>query len=118
MTYTNCGHTAPLIIRKTGLVENLKTGGPSLCLVDNTLFKTADIKLFPGDKIVLYTDGVIEIFNKNSEEFGLERLVNVIKKYHRESPESLIKKIELKTKEFCKDEFYNDDYTLVVVSCS
>lgn len=115
MSYTNCGHIAPLLFRSNREVLKLKTDGPSLCLVDNANFNTSEIKLITGDKIILYTDGVTEIFNKNSEEFGLERLVNVIKKYHGESPESLIKKIELKTKEFCKDEFYNDDYTLVVV---
>jgi len=116
MVYTNCGHTEPLIFRNNGKVEKLKTEGPSLCLVDNAVFKTADVKLFRGDKLILCTDGVTEIFNKNSIEFGQERLINVIKKYPAESAQSLIKKIESETKNFCKDEFYNDDYTIVVVS--
>ena len=116
LTYTNCGHIAPLLFDARGEFKELKTGGPSLCLIDDAKYDTDELKLNKGDKLILYTDGVTEIFNKNSEEFGLERLVNVINRYHGESPESLIKKIELKTKEFCKDEFYNDDYTLVVVS--
>ena len=117
LIYTNCGHIAPLLIRSGGEISELKTGGPSLCLMDNANYNTAEIILNKGDKIILYTDGVTEIFNKNSEEFGLDRLVNVIKKNQGESPESLIKKIEVETKNFSKDEFYNDDYTLVVVSC-
>jgi serine phosphatase RsbU (regulator of sigma subunit) len=116
ISYTNCGHTEPLILRKNGDIEKLKTCGPSLCLVDNASFKTAGVKLHNEDKIILYTDGVTEIFNKNSEEFGQERLINVIKKNPTESSFSLIKKIESETKNFCKDEFYNDDYTIVVVS--
>lgn len=117
MTYTNCGHTAPLVVRGNGEIEDLKTGGPSLCLVENVKFKTADVKLYSGDKFVLYTDGVTEIFNNNSQEFGQDKLIDVIKKYPGESAQSLIKKIESETKNYSKDEFYNDDYTLVVVGC-
>lgn len=117
LIYTNCGHIAPLVFHSNGEYEELKTGGPSLCLVANAMFNTEEIKLNKNDKIILYTDGVTEIFNKNSEEFGLDRLISTIKKYSEESPASLIKKIEYETKDFCKDEFYNDDYTLVVVGC-
>lgn len=117
LIYTNCGHIPPLLFRDKGEIIELKTDGPSLCLLDNAAFNTSEIQLFKGDKIILYTDGVTEIFNKNSEEFGSERLVNFINENSGESLNSLIKKIESETRDFCKNEFYSDDYTLLLIEC-
>ncbi|MCI0473651.1 MAG: GNAT family N-acetyltransferase, partial [Ignavibacteria bacterium] len=114
--YTNCGHNPPLLFRTNGTVEFLNKGGPSLCIVDNPEYARGKFVLERGDKIVLYTDGVTEIFNSNLEEFGLERLTNVIKSSQNISASSLMNKIVGETKNFSKSEFYRDDFTVVIIN--
>jgi serine phosphatase RsbU (regulator of sigma subunit)/ribosomal protein S18 acetylase RimI-like enzyme len=114
--YTNCGHNPPMLFRTGGNIEMLDKGGPSLCIVENPGFVRGKTELAPGDRLVLYTDGVTEIFNKNLEEFGLERLTNAIKSSLNIPASALLDKIVGETKKFSQSEFYRDDYTLVIVN--
>ena len=113
--YTNCGHNPPLLFRTDGSVELLDLHGPSLCIIDNVNFETGIVNFNPGDQIVLYTDGVTEVFDNNKEEFGLDRLIDVIKPSIKITADSLLNKIIKETKQFSQSEFYKDDYTLVIV---
>jgi serine phosphatase RsbU (regulator of sigma subunit)/GNAT superfamily N-acetyltransferase len=114
--YTNCGHNPPLLFRANGKFEMLDKGGPSLCIVDSPGFRHEKILLDAGDRLVLYTDGVTEIFNNNSEEFGLERLRGVIVSAPDLRASALLEKIVRETKNFSQSEYYRDDYTLVIVN--
>lgn len=114
-TYTNCGHNSPIILNSKGLLKELIKRGPSLNLVKKANYKPNTIRVKPGDSIILYTDGVTEIFNDNGEEYGIERLKKVIKKSKNESAEELIGSIINSTKEFSGDKFYNDDFTILVI---
>jgi sigma-B regulation protein RsbU (phosphoserine phosphatase) len=114
-SYTNCGHNLPLLFKHNGEIQKLETGGPSLNILDNAKFESNEIILQSRDQIILYTDGVTEIFNKKNIQFGEERLIETITKSKDLDADSLIKVIVNRTKEFCKSEFYNDDYTIVIV---
>ena len=114
-SYTNCGHNPPLLFRTNGKVELLDLHGPTLCIMDNVIFQTGKTKLNPGDQIVLYTDGVTEVFNDKKEEFGLDKLIDVIKPNIKMPVNDLLYKIIEETKNFSKSEYYKDDYTLVIV---
>jgi serine phosphatase RsbU (regulator of sigma subunit)/N-acetylglutamate synthase-like GNAT family acetyltransferase len=114
--YTNCGHNPPLLFRTNGNVEMLNKGGPSLCIVESPEFRRGKILLDAGDRLVFYTDGVTEIFNNNSEEFGLERLKNVIESTPNTPASVLLENIVCETKNFSQSEYYRDDYTLVIVN--
>jgi len=113
--YTNCGHNPPLLFKTNGEVELLDLHGPSLCLMEDVRFKNGKAKLNPGDQIVLYTDGVTEVFNDKKEEFGLDKLIDVIKPNIKMPVNDLLYKIIEETKNFSKSEYYKDDYTLVIV---
>jgi phosphoserine phosphatase RsbU/P len=68
-----------------------------------------------GDVMVLYTDGIVEAMNRKGEEFGYERLRNVLKE-NREASASVIQKtIIKKLYEFIGTDVINDDYTMVIV---
>ena len=111
--YVNCGHNPPLLIRKNGNVELLDVHGPSLCMIENAKFLTCKVKLNYGDQIALYTDGVTEVFNNNKEEFGLERLIEIIKSNKRLPVNTQLDKIVHETKNYSQSEFFKDDYTIV-----
>src|SRR5712675_3765086 len=67
-TYCNAGHNAPLLVSASG-IRRLETGGVVLGLFDTATFEEETLKLEPGDLIILFSDGVTEAMNSESEEF-------------------------------------------------
>jgi len=114
-TYTNCGHNPPIIINSAGSVEVVDEIGPTLNLVQDADYKSTRIKMKSGDSIVLYTDGVIEIFNNDREEFGIERLKNILISSADNTASSIIKNVINSTKEFSQQEYFRDDFTILVI---
>ena len=75
LVYVNAGHNPPLLLRVDGTVVRLREGGPVLGLFPDVTFTTGGAQLAPGDRLVLYTDGVTEALNDEGEEFGEDRLL-------------------------------------------
>ena len=67
-----------------------------------------------GDSLVLYTDGVTEVCNAHEEEFGEERLLNVLTGSRGRSAREIQERILLAAAEFSK-RVWNDDATLLVL---
>ncbi|MCW8802777.1 MAG: SpoIIE family protein phosphatase, partial [Ignavibacteriaceae bacterium] len=114
-TYTNCGHNVPLVINSAGSLENSDEIGPSLNLVKNVEYKFNTINVQPGEVIAIYTDGVTEIFNDTGEEYGIERLKNVLVNSVNYTSRDIIENVVNSTKDFSQQEFYRDDFTILVL---
>ena len=114
-TYTNSGHNPPLLLRSNGKIDLLEQGGAALNILEDAKFDFDSVKLEPGDQIIFYTDGVIEIFNKDSEEYSVERLQKVILESQKKSASEMISNIVESTKNFSGTKLYRDDFTLVVL---
>jgi sigma-B regulation protein RsbU (phosphoserine phosphatase) len=72
-------------------------------------------QLLPGDILVLYTDGITEAFDpKSDEQFGSERLAEIIRQNEFLSAEELTNKIRQVLNEFTEGNLLEDDVTLVV----
>jgi sigma-B regulation protein RsbU (phosphoserine phosphatase) len=78
LTYVNAGHNAPILRRVDGQLEKLEVGGLPLGIHSSVAYETASVELQPGDALIFYTDGVIEAFNKQLQEFGDDRWCRVI----------------------------------------
>ena len=75
LTYANGGHNTPLVVHPDGSSDELPyTGGIALGVAPNLEYEYNSVTLAPGDTVFLYTDGVTEAMNGESEEFGMERL--------------------------------------------
>jgi serine phosphatase RsbU (regulator of sigma subunit) len=79
LAYTNAGHPAPLLLRADGTHERLAQGGPVLGMLDDARYEQAVVPLRPGDRLVLYTDGVLEASGKRGE-LGEPRLLTGLRK--------------------------------------
>ncbi len=79
LTYVNAGHNAPILRRQNGGLEKLEVGGLPLGIRSPGYYETASLELQPGDVLIFYTDGVVEAFNEESEEFGEDRWRAVIR---------------------------------------
>lgn len=113
--FINCGHNPPILIKSDGKIIMLETGGPSLNIIKDADFRSDVIKIEEGDQIILYTDGVIEIFGKNSKEFGLGRLRELVIENKNKSAAELINCVVNSTREFSGKKLYRDDFTIVVL---
>ena len=113
---SNAGHNPPILFHSTATnydVLNIK--GIVLGAFDEVKFQEKEIVLKSGDVIVFYTDGVTEAIDKNGEQFGMEKLIKVMKDNPQLQATELIKTIKEKMKEFTKDQPQFDDFTLLVV---
>lgn len=73
-TYANGGHNPPLLLRKDGKMQLLRSKGMALGVIPNIKVECKSIVFQSGDTLVLYTDGVTEAMNEDYDEFGLNRL--------------------------------------------
>lgn len=112
-------HEEILVVRKGGMIQRIDTvdlGFPIGLEKEITQFIAyADIQLFPGDTIVLYTDGITEAENVNNEQYGLKRLINVIKENWQEAAEKIKQTVIDDLWQFIGEQQLLDDVTLVVL---
>ena len=75
MEYVNAGHNRPFVRRADGTVEKVMgKGGMFLGMLDDRTYRSHTLKLAPGDRLFLYTDGITEAMNARKEIFGETRL--------------------------------------------
>lgn len=116
MRFANCGHLAALLLRRDGSLERLVSQATVLGLFEDWNCLLEERQLFPGDMLVLYTDGVTESFNESSEEFGERRLIEVLRRHHGMSSHALIALLVEEVRQFSAHA-QQDDITLIVAKC-
>jgi sigma-B regulation protein RsbU (phosphoserine phosphatase) len=112
MTYTNAGHSAPILLRGSGEVLRLSGGGAVLGVFPEESYDQAQLGLEPGDIFLAFTDGVSEAQNSAGEEYGEERLTALMKASQPSSATGLQHTIVSAVSEFTAFHFH-DDVTLV-----
>jgi serine phosphatase RsbU (regulator of sigma subunit) len=115
LRYVNAGHCAPLVISQDGKVWPLETTGVPLGLVPGAKFATAETVLTPGDRLVIYSDGVSEARGATGEFYGVERLRNVITLCASDNWNQIHDAILDDVRVFTQDTPQADDVTLVVL---
>ncbi|MEW6368826.1 MAG: SpoIIE family protein phosphatase [Acidobacteriota bacterium] len=114
-TYANAGHNPPVLVRSDGSVRFLKEGGLPLCAVESGGYTEKRLHLRTGDLLVFYTDGVSEAFSPEQAEFGLDRLVSVLKAHYHEPARVIVGRVIDAVQEFIGAGTQSDDVTLVAV---
>ena len=74
LTYCNAGHNPVILIRADGSALRLETGGLILGAFADSVYWENFVQILPDDLLLLYTDGVTEIYNEAEEEYGVDRL--------------------------------------------
>jgi sigma-B regulation protein RsbU (phosphoserine phosphatase) len=115
LKYINAGHNPPLIGRTDGAVEQLASGGFPLGIMPLAEYEIGETVLTSGEALVVYSDGVSEAANLKGEEFGMERLSQVISKNLAASASGLRDKVESSLSTFTQTAPAGDDITLVIV---
>jgi sigma-B regulation protein RsbU (phosphoserine phosphatase) len=115
-TYVNAGHNPPLLYRaRTGELNTLKGHGLALGVREGISLEEHSIDLEPGDLVLMYTDGVTDAINAREEEFGTERLADLVTANAHLSVQSLVDEITRAVAEFAGEGIRFDDVTMVAL---
>ena len=117
LRYANCGHYSPLLLRADNTLERLDSTGTVLGLFQEWDCSIQECRLFTGDVLMLYTDGVTESFSSSGEEFGEHRLIEALRQNRDRSSQALLTTIINELRNFSPRE-QHDDITLIVAKCT
>ncbi|MCK4325569.1 serine/threonine-protein phosphatase, partial [bacterium] len=119
LNYARAGHDPSILFHADkGGYELLSNDGMALGVDEGPFFnealKEGEVELKSGDAVILYTDGITEAMNAKSEEFGFQRLLDIVQKDGGTS--ELIDRIEQGVAGFTGGIPQHDDITLVVLT--
>ena len=115
LQYTNAGHLPPILIRARGEVQQLDSGGAVLGVFPAWQYEDRSVPLEPGDRLLLFTDGITEAGLPGGEEFGEQRIIAGAHQYAAASTSELKSQLLNNVKGFCNSQL-QDDATLIVIS--
>jgi serine phosphatase RsbU (regulator of sigma subunit) len=116
LRYANCGHLPGLVVQSGGAVTRLSSTAPVLGLFSDWPCDTAELQLSPGDLFAIYSDGITEAVSRRDEEFGEDRLLDVITRTRDRSPGDIVTSVFEEVRRFSGDQ-QRDDVTLIVARC-
>jgi sigma-B regulation protein RsbU (phosphoserine phosphatase) len=115
LCYMNCGQTPPILIRSDGSCAWLDRGRPALGMPVHVHGESGLVVLEPGDMLVIYTDGVVELSDPSGEEYGCPRLEALLRNRASLSAAAIVNEVKRATIDFHALPAYEDDFTLMVV---
>ena len=117
MKFANAGHNPPLFKRNGEKFEYMKArSGMLLAGMEGIKYRKNELQLAPGDKIYLYTDGVTEATDNNTELYGEQRLLDFVNSLENTEPESLCKLIKEDVDKFVGTAPQFDDITMLAMN--
>jgi sigma-B regulation protein RsbU (phosphoserine phosphatase) len=115
LAYSNAGHYLPMLVHTDGTVTRLRAGGTVLGVFPDAVYEEAHEPIVAGDRLVLFTDGVIEARNPSDEEFGEDRLLAALIANRACSAPALEARLSAEVAAFTGG-LLQDDATLIVVA--
>lgn len=114
---SNAGHPYPYLLGRKGDATPVKQNGFPLGTRLKAAYIDLEVRLEPGEKLVLYSDGVSEAISPESNQFGYERLLETMKGISRRrlSAEELIVDLQKQLRDFTREEPWGDDVTIAVL---
>ena len=116
LSFANGGHNRPMVWRSgTQSCEWLDAEGLILGVMRNVDYEKKQVPLYPGDILLLYTDGITEAANPDKEMFGEDRLFSLFKQCHTLPPQQIIDSLLKQVRSFTGNHTLVDDVSLVVM---
>ncbi len=115
LRFVNAGHNAPYLLRPGRPPERLDATSLVLGVLRDAAFEARPARIEPGERLLLFTDGVTEAFNEKDEEYGEERLTDLLQRNQPPDQDKLIADIIQDVLTFCDSTRPGDDMTLMIV---
>jgi serine phosphatase RsbU (regulator of sigma subunit) len=119
LSLSSAGQTQPIYFSaETGEARLVETEGDTfpLGILENADYEETRVQLAQGDKVVFYTDGIVEAMNEQEEIFGFDRLLEVVRGARSMTADLLLKEILDSVNVFVDDAPQHDDLTVIIVS--
>ncbi len=113
LAYCNAGHNPPLMARADGTVVRLEGGGPVLGILRGLSYQERSCVMEVGDLLLLYSDGVTEAQSPSGEEFGEERLEEILRESRGDGVEAILAIVLEAVRSWTAGQPPTDDITLV-----
>ena len=114
LVYVNAAHPSGLVWNPRSGFRQLDSNAMPVGIADNAAYEAYELELTADDRMVWYTDGLIEVFSPAGEMFGMERLKQLIVQHAASSLEQLRSAILTAVRAFAGDKPLADDLTLLV----
>lgn len=118
LRYAGAGHPPLYILSSGGELCELASEGLMLGPFAEARYAGTERNLLPGDRILMYSDGIIEVFNRRGEEFGVRRLKDILCQETGLTAEEMADRLLLETKTWAgigKGGTLEDDLTLIII---
>ncbi len=116
LRYVNAGHNPGLLLRRDGRVEELGATGVPLGLLTGSRYTEREVTVEPGDLLCVYSDGITEAESVTDDEFGTERLIELLRAHHDDAPlDELLESIQSAVGDFSQGRPQYDDQTLLLL---
>ena len=113
--YSNAGHNTIFLAHADGTMDQLENNGPVVGVVKDLEFPSVGHQLKNGDRLVLYTDGVIEARDEQAALYGEERLMDIISKNMNSEVKDFTEHVFTDLQAFCGNSPRCDDIALFAV---
>ena len=109
------GHPPPLVLRKSGTIDTLQPGGLPFGMFQGPDYQSQVLQLGPGDRLILYSDGVTECGNQAGEQFGLERMQAALAASAGDHRSRMTRELEAQLQQWSGALNFEDDVSLLVL---
>jgi phosphoserine phosphatase RsbU/P len=114
LTYCNAGHNPPLLIRADGTSMELKAAGAVMGPFPDWLYEQSQLHMKSGDRLLLFTDGLVEPCNADEVSFGEDNLIRIARENPTSSAEELMGLL-MRAASQHSGEHFQDDASLIVL---
>jgi sigma-B regulation protein RsbU (phosphoserine phosphatase) len=115
MTYVNAGHNPPILLYSDGHLDRFESTAMILGVMADAMVESRAVEIKVGDRLLLFTDGFPEAFNKRNKEYGEERLTDSFVRVRTLQPSLVVEHLIADVVGFCGSVQQGDDMTLMLV---
>lgn len=114
LDYVNAGHNPPILMAEDGSVRYLETGGVFIGSIP-WQYESETIRLKNNDLVCLFTDGLFEVTNEKLEQFGLERVLHLLRANRLRKPDDIVRSMTEAVKHHIGTKKMDDDLTVLLL---
>ena len=115
LTYVNAGHNWPVLLRASGSIERLQTGGVPLGLMPRARYECGQVTLTAGDLLVIFTDGLVEAEDLAEEQYGELRMLATLNSRSKLTAGQVLQNLMTSADQFVGAAPQHDDITCLVL---
>ncbi len=114
-TLSQAGHPASILLRNDGMMETIDVGGVPIGMLEGMMYDEQEFILGVGERLILYTDGIIECENTAGEQFSFARLQYLLREHGAKPLNNLIEEIRAALVAWRGSSVFDDDISLLII---